>query len=125
MSRNGRFALLAFGPFVVLLDAGAKYSGEIWRSAPIASEHAAVAREDSGSRMSAYPFRLSATLPLDGMRVRCAGEASPTDASSPSSDDALDIDCSPDSATKAARDSSRARLLSWPGDSRHDRAVRF
>lgn len=131
MSRNGRFALAAFGLLVVLLDAGAKYAGEIRRSSAKANEHAALARDDAAARISAYPFRLSATLPLDatvpldGMRVRCAGEASLADASSPNSDGALDVDCSPDSTVKRATDVPRAELLSWPANSRYDRAVRF
>jgi hypothetical protein len=117
-------ALLALGSLAVLLDAGAKYSGEIWRAATVATEHAAVERDDS-SEFAPYRFRLSATLPLDRAHERCTGDARRGDSASQSSDGSFDINCVAASTVKAVGDLRRAELLSWPGDSGYDRAVRF
>jgi len=119
MSRNGRLALLALGSLVVLLDAGAKYSGGLWRATTFGGERAAVAIDGTSSDYAPYRFRLSETLPLDRARERCA------DSASQSGDGSFDINCPASSTVKAVGDLPRRELLSWPGDSRYDRAVRF
>ena len=126
-SRNGRRALLVLGSLAVLLDAGAKYTS--WRAATLAAERAAVQRDaptlaDASPRYAPYRFRLGATLPLDGMRVRCSDDEPAAEASQ-SSDESFDINCAASTTVKAVGDLPRAELLSWPNDSRYDRAVRF
>lgn len=127
-SRNGRWALLVLGSLAVLLDTGAKYAGG--RAAALAGERTAVGRVDSASDASpsdsrSYPFRVGATLPLDGMRVACAGDDPLADPASQSGDGSFDINCDAGTTVKAVGDLPRAELLSWPADSRYDRAVRF
>lgn len=125
MSRNGRLALLALGSLVVLLDAGAKYSGGIWRAAMSAREREAAESDNPSLEYAPYSFRLSATLPLERARERCSGDAARADSASQSGDGSFDINCSTGSTVKAVGDLPHAELLSWPGDSRYDRAVRF
>jgi hypothetical protein len=117
-------AVLALGSLAVLLDAGAKYSGEIWPVATLANERAAVERDDSSSDYAPYPFRLSATLPIDRARLRCADEDPRAD-SSQSGDESFDINCIEGTNVRAVGDFPRAELLSWRGNSGYDRAVRF
>ena len=128
MSRNGRVALLALGSLVVLLDAGAKYSG--WSAAAFGDERTAVQHDalsvaGAPSSYAPHRFRVGSTLSLDGMSVRCVGDEPLPDPASQTSDDSLDINCGPGTTVKAVGDLPRTELQSWPGDSRYDRAVRF
>ena len=126
-SRNGHLALLVLGSLGALLDAGAAYSG--WRAAMLAGERAVVERDEpaldaSSSDFRSYPFRLGATLPLD-RGVGCEADEARADSASQSGDGPFDINCIAATTVKAVGDLPRAELLSWPGDSRYDRAVRF
>jgi hypothetical protein len=126
-SRNGRSAFLVLGSLAVLLDAGATYSS--WRAATYAGGRAAVERagpalDASSSDFRSYPFRLGAILPLD-RGVGCARDEARTDSASQSGDGSFDINCIAGATVKAVGDLPRAELLSWPGVSRYDRAVRF
>ena len=119
-------ALLALGSLAVLLDAGAKYSGGIWRATTLAGERAVVARDDSSpDRAGPYRFRLNATLPLDRARAFCQGDVLRGDSASRTGDGSFDINCTEGAAVKSVGDLRNVELLSWPGDARYDRAVRF
>ena len=128
MSRNARVALLALGSLAVLLDAGAKYAG--WSAATLAGErtavqHDALSVDGAPSSYAPHRFRLGSTLSLDGMSVRCVDDGGLADPASQSGDDSFDINCGPGTTVKAVGDLPRAELLSWPRDSRYDRAVKF
>jgi len=117
--------MLALGSIAVLLDAGAKYSADVRRLATATNEHAATGREESSSDYAPHPFRLSATLSLDRARVRCTHDGARGGSASQTGDGSFNINCPEDTTVKPVGDLPRAELLSWPGDSRYDRAVRF
>jgi hypothetical protein len=114
---------VALGSLVVLLDAGAKYSGVAWRAGSLAREPSALEREVSSPDFVPDEFRLSANLPVERTQAACADP--PRAEASPVSDESLDINCARGTTVKAVGDLPRAELLSWPGDWLYHRAARF
>ena len=115
---------VAVGSLVVLLDAGAKYSGLAWHAASLAREPSALEREVAAPGFTPREFRLSANLPLELASTRCA--APDVASESPSGDEAFDNSRVVGGSTvKAVGELPRPELLSWPGDWLYHRAVRF
>ena len=117
-------AAIAVGSLVVLLDAGAKYSGTPWRAASQTREPAALEREVSAPGFTPYEFRLSANWPLEHGQMPCCG-ALHAALASVNGDEVLDNSCSSGATVKAVGDLPRTELLSWPGDWLYHRALRF
>jgi hypothetical protein len=116
-------ALAAVGSLVVLLDAGAKYSGLAWRAASLARVPSALEQEVTATGFTPRDFRLSANLPLGRAPNVCTEpEAAPE---SPSGDGAFDNTCVATTTVKAVGEFPGAELLSWPGDWLYHRTVRF
>ena len=78
-------ATVAVGSLVVLLDAGAKYSGLAWRATSPAREPSELERDVSAPGFMPHEFRLSANLPLEHARAPCSGARQPARASADSS----------------------------------------
>jgi len=116
-------AAVAVGSLVVLLDAGAKYSGLAWRAANLEREPSALEQEITAPDFTPLDFRLSANLPLERAPTFCSEPD--TAPESPSGDDAFDNSCVGYSNVKAVGESPRGELLSWPSDWLYHRTVRF
>lgn len=118
-------AAVALGSVAVLVEAGANHSAEVRAAGTLAGERADFERADA-SVPAPYSFSLSAVLPLDRVRVRCGGDdAARADLAPQRGDGQFDINCVAASTATAVGARPRAQLLSSPGDSRYDRAVRF
>lgn len=117
-------AAVAVGSLVVLLDAGAKYSGGAWRAASPASEPLALERDVSAPGSAPHAFRLSANLPVGRAQTPCAGAPGVGPASA-DCDESFDIGCSGGATVNAVGDLPRAELLSLPGDWLYHRALHF
>ena len=115
-------AMVAVGSLVVLLDAGAKYSGLAWPGSSLALEPSEL--EVSAPGFMAQGFRLSANLPLEQARTPCGGAPQGGQASA-DGDEAFDSSCSGGATVNAVGDLPRAELLSWPDDSLYHRALHF
>jgi hypothetical protein len=116
-------AALALGSVAVLLEAGANYSAEVREAGTLARERTDFERA-AASVLAPYSFSLSASLSLDGARMRCGDDAR-ADPAPQRADGQFDINCVAASTATAAGAWPRAELQSSPGDSRYDRAVRF
>lgn len=123
----GRVLVLAVAAssLVVLLDAGAKYPGATW---PTVSSYvrtpSALELEVSRPGFTPLEFRLSGNLPVERGQKGCAVAPS-AESASPGGDEPFDINCTGGPTVKAVGDLPHAELLSWPGDSRYHRALRF
>jgi hypothetical protein len=117
-------AAVAAGSLLVLMDAGAKYSGFGWRAANLPREPSALEREISAPGFTPLEFRLSENWPLERALTPCGGEPHAA-FQSPNGDEALDNSCSGGATVNAVGDLPRAELLSWPGDWLYHRALRF
>jgi hypothetical protein len=117
-------AAAAVCSLVVLLDAGANYSGLGWRAAGLAREPSELEPEVSAPGFAPLEFRLSENLPLERAATPCSG-APQVALESPDGDESFDISCSGGATVKAVGDLPRMELLSWPGDSLYHRALRF
>lgn len=115
-------AVVAVVSLVVLMDAGAKYSGLAWRVASLAREPAAVEQEVAAPGITPREFRLSANLPLERAPARCGSDAA---WASPSGDEGFDNSCVGASTVKAVGELPSMELLSWPGDWLYHRTARF
>jgi hypothetical protein len=110
-------ATIAVGSLLVLLDAGAKYSGLGWPPASLA-------REPSGPERAVPVFRLSANLPLEHARAP-NGDAPQAGRASADGDEPFDSSRSGGATVNAVGDLPRPELLSLPGDWLYHRALRF
>ena len=118
-------AAVALGSVAVLIEGGVNYSAEVRGAGSLAGERTESERADA-SVLAPHSFALSAALPLDRVRVRCAGDDAPrVDLAPRRGDGRFDINCVAASTATAGGAWPRAQLLSSPGDSRYDRAVRF
>jgi hypothetical protein len=117
-------AAIAVGSLLVLLDAGANYSGLGWRAASSASEPSGGERETPAPGSTPHAFRLSANLPLEHIGAPCGGAAQVAPASA-DGDESFDSSCSGGATVNAVGDLPRAELLSLPGDWLYHRALRF
>ena len=117
-------AAVAAASLLVLMDAGAKYSGFGWRAASLAPDSSELEREVSAPGFTPLEFRLSENWSLERALTPCAGE-SRVSFPSPNGDDALDNSCSGGATVNAVGDLPRAELLSSPGDWLYHRALRF
>jgi hypothetical protein len=117
-------AAVAVGSVVVLLDAGANYSGVAWTATNLAREPAVFGWEVSAPGFTPQEFRLSANLPLDRAQEPCSG-APHLALESANGDESLDNSCGTGATVKAVGDLPRSELLSWPGDWLYHRALRF
>jgi hypothetical protein len=118
-------AALALGSVALLVEAGVHYSAEARAAGTLAGERADFERAGA-SAPAPYSFGLSAALPLDRVRVRCSGDEAPrADLAPQRGDGEFDINRVATSTATAVGAWPRAQLLSSPGDSRYDRAVRF
>jgi hypothetical protein len=117
-------SLVALGSLLVLLDAGAKYSGAPWHPAAVAREPSALEREVASPGFTPLEFRLSENLPLELAQAPCfrAGRA---DSASLRGDESLDINCAGGPTVKGVGDLPGAELLSWPSDWMYHRGLRF
>lgn len=121
---RGLVAAVAVGSLVVLLDAGAKYSGVAWRATSLSSEASELGPEVSAPGSAPNEFRLSANFRVEHAPAPSVG-APRVAAASPDGDESLDNGCSGGATVNAVGDLPRAELLSWPGDWRYHRALRF
>jgi hypothetical protein len=112
-------AAIAVGSLVVLLDAGAKYSGLGWRAATLARESSELGRDVSSPGLRPYEFRLSANLPVH-VATPCGDAAASADG-----DESFDSRCSGGATVNAVGDLQRGELLSLPGDWLYHRALHF
>jgi len=115
-------AAITVGSLVVLLDAGAKYSGLGWRVAGLAREPSGLEHEVSVPAVRPHGFRLSANLPLEHVNTLCSGAAG---VASADGDESFDSSRSGDATVNAVGDLPRAELLSLPGDWLYHRALHF
>ena len=122
-ARRTLVAVVAVSSLVVLMDAGAKYSGLAWRVASLAHKPSALDQEVAAPGFTPREFRLSANLPLERAPPRC--RSADTAQESPSSDGGFDNSCVGGSTVKAVGELPSAELLSWPGDWLYHRTVRF
>jgi len=118
-------AAVAVCSLVVLLDAGAKYSGVTWRAASLEREPSELEREVSAPGFMPQEFRLSENWPLERLATPCGGGAHVAPESSADGDESFDNSCSGRSTVKAVGDLPGTELLSWPGDWLYHRALRF
>jgi hypothetical protein len=124
-ARRALMAAVALGSLLVLMDAGAEYSGLGWRTAPVAREPSDLERAVSAPGFTPLEFRLSGNFPLERGQRTCA-DALTTGLASQGGDEPLDInDCAVGPSVKAVGDLPRTELLSWPGDWLYHRALRF
>jgi hypothetical protein len=117
-------AALAVGSLVVLLDAGAKYSGLGWRAASLGRESSELERDVSSPGFAPYEFRLSANLPLEHVATPC-GSATGAAPASADGDESFDSRCTGGATVNAVGDLPRAELVSLPGDWLYHRALHF
>ena len=122
-ARRTLVAVVAVCSLVVLMDAGANYSGLGWRVASLAREPSALEQELAAPGFTPREFRLSANLPLERAPAGCS--SADTAAESPSGDEGFDNICVGGSTVKAVGELPSAELLSWPGDWLYHRTVRF
>ena len=117
-------AAITVGSLVVLMDAGANYSGLAWRAANLAGAPSGLEREVSAQDFVPHEFRLSANLPLEHSRAPCGGARQVAPASA-YGDEPFDSSWSGGATVNAVGDLPRAELLSLPGDWLYHRALHF
>jgi hypothetical protein len=122
--RRALVGAVAVGSMAVLLDAGAKYPGLMWRPASFAREPSDLEREVSAPGFTPLEFRLSENWAIESARTSCAGNPHVV-FPSPNGDEALDNSCSGGATVNAVGDLPRAELLSWPSDWLYHRALHF